>query len=157
MKHESLQLLALALHNELAALESAQEAAVKEATHEESRAENQYDTRSTEASYLAAGQAQRILSLKKDIYVLQNFKPKDFNPSDQIQIGALVELKSEEETSFYLLSPAGGGVKVSCQGKIVQFLNQESALGRELLDKRMGDDVEIKTRIHKLFTIISVL
>lgn len=156
MKQAVLKLLAQTLSDELHALEKAQALAAKDATHEENRAENQYDTRSTEASYLAAGQAQRVEALKKSVYILQNFQPRDFNASDRVQLGALVELESEDDSALYLLAPTGGGYKVSYKGRIIQFLNQESALGLALLDKKVGNEVEIKTRKEKTFTIKSL-
>ena len=50
---------------ELAALESIASEARDEATSSETKAEGKYDTRATEASYLARGQAWRIVELKR--------------------------------------------------------------------------------------------
>ena len=51
----------------------AAEAAHADATHEESVAENQYDTLGLEASYLAAGHSRRVLELREAL--LQGFGP----------------------------------------------------------------------------------
>ena len=52
---------------ELDGMEAVAEAARDEATSSETKAEGKYDTRATEASYLARGQAWRIVSLRKQV------------------------------------------------------------------------------------------
>ncbi len=45
-----------------------------EATAEENRAENKYDTRGLEASYLAAGQANKVVELEAAISSFEELK-----------------------------------------------------------------------------------
>jgi len=156
MKQEIIFALQKIITTELSALERAQEVAAKAATEEESRPENQYDTRSTEASYLAAGQAQRVEAFKKDLRLLRQFSPKKMSAQDPIQIGSFIELECDGEQLHYLLAPVGGGYKVEYEGKMIQIITPESLLGQELIDKRIGEEVEIKTRITKLYFINSV-
>ena len=47
-----------------------------EATAEENRAENKYDTRGLEASYLATGQANKVLELEAAIEAFSDLKSK---------------------------------------------------------------------------------
>jgi hypothetical protein len=55
------------LERELAVIAKAAEDAQRAATHEESKPENEYDTRGLERSYLARGQAQRAAEIQRSI------------------------------------------------------------------------------------------
>ena len=66
---------------ELDGMEAVAEAARDEATSSETKAEGKYDTRATEASYLARGQAWRIVSLRKQVAWLSSGAPFDPLPS----------------------------------------------------------------------------
>ena len=59
------------------------------ATHEDAKAENQYDTRGLEASYLAGAQAERVMHLSDCIGRFKNIVLKDFSK------GVLFELNDE--------------------------------------------------------------
>jgi transcription elongation GreA/GreB family factor len=114
------------------------------ATHEDSKAENEYDTRGLEASYLAGAQSKRALELEEAISVYKSLKIKDFGPEDLIDLTALVELESEGRNSFYFIGPEGGGMKLQQEGKTVVVITPESPLGKNLLEKEIDDEVEIK-------------
>src|SRR5690554_8181441 len=66
------------------------------AVHEESRPENDKDTRGLEASYLARGQAQRVADLEDERRRIEAFKPRSFAEGDPIALSALVELERED-------------------------------------------------------------
>jgi transcription elongation GreA/GreB family factor len=156
MKQEIIEILSAQISTELRALIQAQETAVMAATHEESRPENQYDTRSTEASYLAKGQADRIESLRGSLQVLKSFSIKHFEKKDAIAIGALVALDLEGEALTYFLLPTAGGYKVEIKGKLIQCVTPEAALGKALLGKRAGEQIELRTRQLRIYDILSV-
>src|SRR3954452_6187110 len=87
------------LAEELATLMQAAKAAHEAATHEESKPEDQYDTRGLEASYLARGQAERLAQLQKLATILKTHPPRSFGPKEAVAPGALVELDSEGKRS----------------------------------------------------------
>ena len=64
-KVEILKLLRERVSADLATMSAAQRAVVDGATHEENRPENDKDTRALEQSYLARGQAQRVVELQE--------------------------------------------------------------------------------------------
>jgi hypothetical protein len=116
-------------------------AAREEATNEENKAENQYDTRGLEASYLAAGQAERAEDLAESMRI---FKLVDFSelPEDSpIAVGALVETDFEGERSFYLLAPTGGGITCECDGHEITVLATTAPLFKKLLGLNAGAKV----------------
>ncbi len=125
-----------------AALDAAQRAhaaAIEGSTHAEARAENSKDTRGLEQSYLARGQAVRVAELEAAVAELARFAPRTFAPTATIALGAVVTLDEDGARSRVFLAPHGGGVMVGA----VQVVTPGSPLGRALLGKHAGDDVEI--------------
>jgi hypothetical protein len=83
------------------------------ATHSESKAEDQYDTRGLEASYLAGAQSRRAMELEQILNTYRFIDLKTFGSDVPIASTALIELRPEEGTpSLYLLMPNGGGMTV---------------------------------------------
>jgi transcription elongation GreA/GreB family factor len=120
-------------------LTASAKATIEAATGEESKAENQYDTRGLEASYLARGQAKRISDIKEFLVVLKHVVLKDFGPDDKIAGSALIEVESNGKTSHLLMMTHGGGVTVTFEGKKIQIVTPSSPLGEALLDLVEGD------------------
>src|SRR6185295_17310631 len=116
-KQELLWRIVEALHNNLAVLDKAARAAHAEATHESSKAENQYDTRGLEASYLARGQSKQAAETAQAVHEFASLFPRNFRESDAIDVGAFVELKSKNQSAFYFLGPRAGGTEVVVDGK----------------------------------------
>lgn len=112
------------------------------ATHEESKAEDKYDTRGLEASYLAGAQSQRAEVLEKSIHVLKEQFTHLLQTSDSITVGSLVHLKCESKESFVFLLPYGAGVNFPVNGKKIQVVTLQSPLGMELEGKSIGDTFE---------------
>src|ERR1700733_5721709 len=75
-----------------------------EATHESSKAENKYDTRGLEASYLARGQSKQAAEIKIAIAEFEKLS-KNFDADEPIDLGALVELETHGESAFYFIGP----------------------------------------------------
>jgi transcription elongation GreA/GreB family factor len=140
-KQELLRSVKVELQAELAHLEQATKAALSAATDEESRPENEYDTRALEASYLAAAQGKRVLELKRMLGVIEAFPVNENNgPAGS---GSLVEVESEGKRNWYFLLPFGAGVSAVSGGHKVAVVTLDSPLGRALLGKKAGDLAEL--------------
>ena len=127
-----------------AALEGAQRAhaaALEGATHSEARAENDKDTRGLEQSYLARGQAQRVVELEAGVAAVTALALRPFAPGDPIALGALVTIDDDGEVKRLFIAPHGGG---SVVGDAVQVVTPSSPLGRALVGKRLDDEVELR-------------
>lgn len=127
------------------------------AIHEESRPENDKDTRGLEASYLARGQAFRVAELTDEKLRLEALRLREFGPDDPIALSALVEIEREDGLRrVVFLSPSGGGIVLEGEPEI-QVLTSETPLGRALLGKRAGDDftLRIQGRIQE-YEIVAV-
>src|SRR3954467_10272478 len=94
----------------LGVLRQAALAAHEAAVHAESKAEDQYDTRGLEASYLAGAQSKRALELEELMALFRHIDILAFGPTTPIAATALVEARSEETVFYYLVMPKGGGL-----------------------------------------------
>jgi len=113
------------------------------ATDPGSKAEGKYDTRSLEASYLAAGQARQVDELAESVRIFETLALPDFEMDDAIDAGALVEADLNGETTCFLLVPASGGMVIEHQGQEITLLTPESALYRKLLGMRVGESLDL--------------
>ena len=115
-----------------------------DATHEEARPENDKDTRALETSYLARGQAQRVVDLEEAERRVRFMTVRDFGPDDPIDVSALVELESDEGRRWYLLAPSGGGRTLDLGGVPVDVITAEAPIGRALIGRLAGEDLELR-------------
>lgn len=141
-------------------LKSAKEAALETyaaATGEESRPENEYDTRALEASYLAGAQAQRVREIEEALIMYKFLELKSFNEDTPIGPTALVELDLKDKISTVFLVPLGGGMVVTCESKAIQVLTPKSPLGEALIGLNAGDMVLLdKNKTTVEYEILSV-
>ena len=119
----------------------------EEATSEESKAENKYDTRGQEAAYLAEGQARLAAELQETIAVYQALPLPDFSAHDsRIDVGAVVALEARGKSSLYFLGPRNGGLEFDVGGQTVVVVTPQSPLGRQLPGRRVGETVQLPGR-----------
>src|SRR5438094_4791585 len=76
-----------------------------EATDEQSKAENKYDTRGLEASYLARGQSRQAAETAQARQQFEELPLREFGPGDPIDLSALVEVESEGARAIYFIGP----------------------------------------------------
>jgi transcription elongation GreA/GreB family factor len=123
--------------------------AAEATTHEENRAESDKDMRSTEASYVARGQALRARDLALALKRLDQMALRDFGAGDRIEASALVVLEDDGRRATYFIVPAGGGQRIGA----VHTLATTSPLGAALLGLTAGDEVEVGARC---LTVVAV-
>ncbi|MGY2264215.1 GreA/GreB family elongation factor [Pseudomonas sp. SDO5561_S422] len=143
-KHAVHQLVLDKLAVDLDIAQRAAQTAYETATHEENIAENKYDTLGLEASYLAAGQARRVEEIRQALTLCQNMQLRAYDDQRGIEVGALLGLADENDRQQWLfLAPDGAGLKVDVVGQPVTVITPRSPLGKSLLGKFEGDEVEI--------------
>jgi multidrug efflux pump subunit AcrA (membrane-fusion protein) len=143
-KHKLVEAFIQQLETDLQAMKAAAQANVEAATHEESRAENEYDTRGLEASYLAGAQAKRAAEIDETLAQFRNLDIKTFAKKDPIQSTALIKVKMHEKPSWLFLMPQGGGLKLKFEGESVQVVTPQSHLGQALLRLKVGEVAEFE-------------
>jgi transcription elongation GreA/GreB family factor len=125
-----------------------------EATSAESRPENQYDTRALEASYLAAGQGERLAELRL-LAAWAEVQPDDL--ADLVEAGALARVEPDHgEPQWVLLAPRGG-TELRVGGVPVRLVSVSSPLGSALCGLAAGDVGEVETpRGPQRWTLLAV-
>ena len=128
-----------------------------EASHEENKPENKYDTRGLEASYLARGQSKQAVELEAAIVEFEKLDARKFAAGEAISMGALVELEMGAERTFYFIGPRAGGTEVVHDKQEILIITPQSPLGAQLMEKKQGDrpQLELGGR-RQLAKIISV-
>lgn len=115
------------------------------ATDEENIPVSKYETLSVEASYIAQGQANRAQEIRGAIDAFARLKPLPFAEDEPIRLGALVLLVDEKGQQLQLfLGPAAGGLKLNWAGEEILLITPESPLGRALLGKTLGEEVQLR-------------
>lgn len=134
-------------------------AAHEAATNEESKAENKYDTRGLEASYLAEGQSRRVAELEEEIAAYENLVLLSFSEDSKIRLTAMVVLEDGDENQrTVFIGPASGGMKIILEGNTHSesdrmlgerisadciVVTPKAPLGAALIGKSVGDDIAL--------------
>lgn len=144
-KAELLRTLQEHLESELNQLLRAQRATQEGATHEESRAENDKDTRALESTYLARGLSERVVQLQNGVAAAQAIKARVFTEDDPVALGALIAVEVNGQHAHYLLAPAGAGLRLDYSGLSIQILSPKSPAGQALIGKWVDEEFEYET------------
>lgn len=156
-KADLVQIIIQHLEKKLQVAHASTQRAIDAATDEETVPEHKYDTLALEASYLAHGQAMRVQESEEELRQYRTLVLRDFVDA-RIAVGAYIELVDENDIEkAFFIGPCSGGLTVEWQGKEVFVLTPKSPLGRALMGKEEGEDVEMKigdkTTCYEVVTI----
>ena len=143
------------LRRELDACMMAAREAASAATDPGSKAENKYDTRSLEASYLARGQALRVSELHEAVLAFESLSPHLLAPDQAIIPGALIVLADKSEEALYFLGPCAGGTSVEVDGQEILVITPASPLGMDLMGRRAGDAITLRSGAKMMIKSVS--
>lgn len=134
------------LVQDLTALIQAAQATYEAATHEESKPENEYDTRGLEASYLAGAQAKRVAEIEETIMSYKQTPLKNFEANEPISATALVQIQlNGKKNSYVFIMPKGGGQITHFEGHSILVITPNSPLGEALLGLKVNDYASVET------------
>lgn len=157
MKRALVEKLIASIKEEIERATKAAKDAAAGATHEDNKPEGDKDMRSTEAAYIARGQAARVTETVDALARLEAMPVKDFGDGAKIESSALVEVEHDGKESTYLIVPAAGGRMLELGGEKITTLATTSPLGRALLGLTEGDDAEVQTpqglRTHSIVRV----
>lgn len=158
LKDEILEKIIAALTADLALFTRAARTAHAAATHAECLPDNKYDTTALEASYVAQGQANRAQDIRRALESYRGLVLRPFDDEAPIRLTALVTMEAEDGSyRHFFLGPAAGGLKLTVEDEECIVITPESTLGRALLGKYCGDEVQIGSgAARKTFAIIDV-
>jgi transcription elongation GreA/GreB family factor len=135
------------LESEIARATEAAERTRADATHEEAKPENDKDTRALEQTYLARGQAQRVVELQTALKQIKFMDVRTFGAEDPIAVSALVQLQQADSSDlrWYFLAPVAGGRRVTVGGTTVDIITPEAPLGRALASRIRDDEFVVRS------------
>ena len=110
------------------------------ATHEEAKSESDKDTRALEQTYLARGQAQRIVDLRAEVADVRNMVLRRGDGGGPVCLGALLHVEEDGEEQYLFMASHGGGWTLA--GGDVHVITPKSPLGDALLGLRAGEECE---------------
>lgn len=136
------------LATELQGYERSARAAHDVATDKESKAENKYDTRGLEASYLAHGQSRQAIEVMQAMQQYETVPLREFALDEAIHIGALVGLEfgsgKKGGSAIYFVGPCAGGTEIQSEGRDVLVITPHSPMGRQLIGLKRGEHLQIQ-------------
>ncbi len=121
-------------------------AAQVEAREGATPAEKREDARvALEQGSIARGQQQRLQRARADLALLDGFAPRALPPTAEVELGAIVEIESEQMGRTFFLAPAGAGIELTGPGGdgFLSVVTPSSPLGRAVLGCVVGDVVEV--------------
>jgi transcription elongation GreA/GreB family factor len=142
-KHTLIKKIVARLTEELQVYFRAANSSRAEATHEQNKAEDKYDTRGLEASYLARGQSKQVAEIESAIAEFEKLAGRKFGDGEAIALGALAELETGGERSFYFIGPRAGGTEVIHEKREILVITPQSPLGEQLMGRKQGDQPQL--------------
>ncbi|MCO5144189.1 MAG: GreA/GreB family elongation factor [Oligoflexia bacterium] len=145
------------LEESLEVIRRSSDVAKAAATHEENKAEDQYDTRGLEASYLAGAQEARANEMLSLVKVLDELFLKIEDKSEFIKVGSLVLAEEDGQKKWYFLLPVSLGKSLLFQNQEIFVISFQSPLAKVLLGKKVNDDFIFETKKEeKEFSILEI-
>lgn len=139
-KEAVVEALRATLAARLDAVERVAAMARDEVASEETKQEGKYDTRATEASYLARGQAWRVAELRRLVAWCTVFDARQ--PQHKaVGVGSLVRIAGRR-AGWVFVAPIGGP-QVDVRGETVRVISLDSPLGAAMLELEEEEAFEV--------------
>ena len=106
------------------------------------KSDGKYDTRATEANYLADGQRNRTTELEQEHELLNEVNLQ--NKPKTVSIGSLVEIELNKQTRKYFIAPTAGGKMIKVEDDVVLVISVFSPIGDAALGLEVDDDFEVE-------------
>lgn len=122
--------------------------------------QSRYDSAMVEGQWLLSSMQKNHDTLLKALANLESLLEKEEEVCETIGEGALIVLRQKEngrKNSYLLLGAAGGGgASVLYNGEKYMVITAESPLGKALMGKKAGDEVELRTSRLTRYAVESV-
>ena len=121
------------------------------------KSDGKYDTRATEAGYLAGAQKRRVEELKNDLNRLKALPIKSLSSDHGVAVGALMELECDKRVSHYFISPSSGGETLKIEETSIQIISPNSPISIAAFGLNQEDSFELETpRGLKVYYIVGL-
>jgi transcription elongation GreA/GreB family factor len=142
-KKEIVNQLVAKAESELAQIKKAYNSTKDMVQNGDLKSDGKYDTRATEANYLADGQRQRITDLESEVGLLQEVSIKDLSRFDRVSIGSVVGIEHKGNTRKYFISPITGGSMLSIEDEALMVVSAFSPIGSGAINLGLGETFEL--------------
>lgn len=142
-KQKIINLLIDNVESEIAKAKTTLDTTKNLASEEDMKAESKWDTRATEAKFLASGQLKRVEELKLELQMLEEIIIPEDNGS--VSIGSLVDVEFNNIVKKYFISPTAGGTMLSVEETPILVISVFSPIGSELINLTEGEAFEVET------------
>lgn len=157
MKNIIIKKLKEQVTKELKELKNASQSSMELVKSGDLKSDGKYDTRGTEAGYLAGAQAKRVHELELELELIDKIPTKNLDSTDEISIGALIELESNKITRTYFLSTTGAGTMIKINDAVILVISAFSPIGSSCIGLKLNDEFELEvkdsSRIYKIKNI----
>jgi transcription elongation GreA/GreB family factor len=142
-KKEIINQLVAKAETELAEIKKAYDTTKELVQNGDLKSDGKYDTRATEANYLADGQRQRITDLESEVGLLQEVSTKDLSRFDKVSIGSIVGIEHNGNTRKYYISPITGGSMLKVGEEALMVVSVFSPIGNGAINLEIGENFEL--------------
>jgi len=119
------------------------------------KSDGKYDTRATEANYLADGQKQRLTELEQELELLTGINIKKSNK--EVSIGSLITLEINNLSKRYFVAPTAGGTMLKMDDEVILVISVFSPIGDAAIGLSKGESFEIElngsSKVYKILNI----
>ena len=117
------------------------------------KSDGKYDTRATEANYLAGGQRQRLNDLEQELGLLEELQETVKNKFSSVTIGSLADIEFNAIEKTYFISPISGGNILNIDGEVVMVVSAFSPIGSGAINLTADEsfDIEVKNETREYF------
>ncbi len=104
------------------------------------------DTTKSEMGRMAGAFQKSLSEYYRAVGILQKMMNlSSLVEADYVKIGSIVEITDDNgKKDSYLVLPAGGGIKIEDQGKIIVVITPQAPVAAALLGKKQGENIELK-------------
>lgn len=157
MKKRIVEQLIKTVQQEIDAATQASESASSYVRDGDIKSEGKYDTRGTEAGYLAGAQQRRVEELKLELQLLEEIPVRDFAADEEVSIGALVDIEFKGQTRKYFVAPTAGGTMLNISGTPILVISTFSPIGDAVFSTHVGDEFELETPSEtRTYRVVSI-
>lgn len=157
-KKEIIAKIMVQLQQDLSVYQSSVNIARESAIHSDSKSEGKFDTRGLEVAYLADAQAKRIIEIQRVMTEISRLDVQKYDENSAIGLSALVQLQTRGKKHWFFLTNSGGGITISVEDRTIQIVTPQSPLGKELLGKVVGDEIELflgkDRQVHEIISVL---
>ena len=157
MKQKILNHLIDKVKNDIALAEEASGSTTDYVREGDVKSEGKYDTRAIEAGYLAGAQQRRVEELKLELQLLEEIPAREFSNDEEVSIGALVDIKFNNQIRKYFVAPTAGGTMINIDGETVLVISTFSPIGDAVFGTKVGEEFELETpqgtRVYEVMSL----